>query len=77
MKKATKTNINKVKRIAGQHHFIKDRSKALRDEGFNVTTAYMGSGGKYQTKSTKDKVRVQIGYGKGRYNKATVVELKK
>ncbi len=77
MKRATKTNISKVKQIAGQHHFIKDRAKALKAKGFDVITAYMGSGGKYQTKSTKDKVRVQIGYGKGRYNKATVVELKK
>lgn len=87
-KKTSDSNILKcagiAKEVIQKFYFIEDRikeSKYLLDLE-NIKNAYiaekpMGSGGVGSIRFLKDKVYIQIGYGQGRHNYATVIEVLK
>lgn len=57
------------------YRLIKDRIAALTEKGFRVEIRPMGSGGVLQVRQASGETRVQIGYGRGRWNYAPVVIL--
>ena len=56
---------------------ISDRIKDLKVAGYFIKECSMGSGGVGQVKIMSDEIRVQIGFGHGKYNYAMCVILSK
>ena len=74
--KTLKTEIQQIKKVVKTTRLVSDRINQLQDLGFNVHELPMGPGGVLQQKKMKDgSVRVQIGYGHGKYNYAMTVIL--
>jgi len=69
---------NEVKKMISGIRLISDREQILSEyEMFYFDDFYMGSGGVGQYKEMKDgTLRIQIGYGKGRNNKARCAVIK-
>lgn len=71
-----KKEIRAVKNIIKKHRLISKRVEELRKKGFNVQEKSMGPGGVGQVKFLAGETRVQVSYGHGKHNYATVVVLK-
>jgi hypothetical protein len=65
--------VSEVKAIIAKHKLVSDRENELIKKGYTTMECPMGSGGTGQIKTLKNEIRMQIGYGHGRYNYATCV----
>lgn len=75
-------NLEKIKRevknAINNFHFVKERVNYLQDKlGVEIDERPMGSGGVGQIKEMANEIRIQIGYGKSKYNYAMCVIVKK
>ena len=77
MKTTFEQEVKEVKTIISKHRLVKDRVKELYKNGYNIEECAMGSGGVGQIKTLKNEVRIQVGYGHGRYNYAKCVIINK
>ncbi len=67
-----------IKSVVESNRFVADRAGKLAELGYSTQELPMGSGGVLQVKEMRDgTVRVQIGYGHGRYNYAMCVVIDK
>lgn len=67
-----------IKSVVENNHFVDDRVSKLTEMGYDTQELPMGSGGLMQVKEMRDgTIRVQIGYGHGRYNYAMCVVIDK
>lgn len=67
--------IKEVQAVTNKHRKIADRELELTELGYLVEDHAMGSGGRGSVKILEDQVRIQIGYGHGRYNYAKCVSI--
>jgi len=65
--------VDEVKKIIAKHRLVADRENELRKKGFEVAEKAMGPGGTGQIKTLKSEIRMQIGYGHGKWNYAKCV----
>ena len=73
-----KEQYNEIKSVVENNRLVEDRVNKLTELGYDVQELPMGSGGVLQVKEIKDgTIRVQVGYGHGRYNYAMCVVLDK
>ena len=74
--KNQKEQIKTIETIVNTNHFVCDRVSKLRKLGFEVKQLPMGCGGVLQKKKMNNgELRIQIGYGHGRYNYAMTLKL--
>ena len=71
--KFSQKKVDEVKKIIAKHRLVADRENELRKKGFNVAEKAMGSGGVGQINTLNSEIRMQIGYGHGKYNYAKCV----
>lgn len=69
--------MKQINEVIKKHRFVKDRVIELEKMGFQVEIHPLGSGGVGQVKEMLTEYRVQIGYGRSRYNYAYCVIIKK
>jgi len=67
--------IEDITKAVNNYRLIKDRIAALSAKGYRVEIRPMGPGGVFQVRQASGETRVQIGYGRGRWNYAPVVIL--
>lgn len=73
-----KEQYNEIKNVVKSNRFVADRAGKLAELGYEVQELAMGAGGVLQIKEMRDgTIRVQIGYGHGRYNYAMCVVIDK
>lgn len=72
-----KTDLKTITKVVNENKRVSDRIEKLQELGYLVAEFSMGSGGVLQVKELKDETRVQISYGRGKYNYAYAVSLKK
>jgi hypothetical protein len=74
---ATKAIAKKVLEIIAQFHYTAQREREiLQILGLPCRTVAMGSGGAGQMQRMKDgTIRIQVGYGSGVWNYATICEI--
>ena len=77
MKATFEQTVNEVKTIISKHRLISDRVNELNKKGYVINECPMGSGGVGQIKTLTNEVRIQIGFGHGKYNYAKCVTIKK
>lgn len=65
-----------IQYIIDTHYHVQDRIEQLESSGYKIDHKFMLSGGVGQLKKVGKEYRMQIGYGKGRYNLAPAVILK-
>lgn len=63
--------------IIKENYHIENRVQQLKNSGYTVVEKFMGSGGVGQVKVVDNTIRIQVSYGKGKYNLAQVVEIPK
>jgi cysteine sulfinate desulfinase/cysteine desulfurase-like protein len=63
--------------VVKEHYYVKKRVKKLEEMGYIVEERPMGSGGLLQVRYLKKEIRVQIGFGRGEYNYAMCVIVKR
>ena len=73
----TMSELITIRNLIRRHRLIKDRISELSDIGYNIQTRPMGAGGVCQMKETQNEVRIQIGYGVGKYNYAPCIVITK
>lgn len=73
----TTTDLKNIQKVVSDNRLVSDRVEKLREMGYTVEERLMGSGGVLQVKEMKKETRIQIGYGKGKYNYAYAVIIKK
>jgi hypothetical protein len=71
--KFSEKKVDEVKKIIKKHRLVADRENELRKKGFEVAENPMGPGGTGQIKTLKSEIRMQIGYGHGKWNYAKCV----
>ena len=71
------TDFTSIQNVVRENRLVSDRVIKLREMGYTVKECPMGSGGVLQVKEMKGETRIQIGYGKGNYNYAYAVIIKK
>lgn len=67
----------KIMNVVDSHRLVSKRESELTEMGYNVTTYSMGSGGVGNVIERQSHYYIQIGYGSGKYNTASVVKLNK
>lgn len=67
----------KIMKVVDRNRLVSDRASELKGMGYSVEEIAMGSGGVGNVKETQSEYRVQIGYGKGKWNYASTVVIKK
>lgn len=72
-----KTDLKTITKVVNENKRVSDRIEKLQELGYSVAEFAMGSGGVLQVKELKNKIRVQISYGRGKWNYAYAVSLKK
>ena len=72
-----KSDLKTITKVVNENKRVSDRIEKLQELGYSVAEFSMGSGGVLQVKELKDEKRVQISYGRGKYNYAYAVSLKK
>lgn len=79
MKTQTQTQLeiemNEIFSVIASKRLVKNRIEILKKMGYHIEERRMGPGGVGQIKKICNETRVQISYGHGRYNYATVVIL--
>ena len=69
-------HIEFIRKVVKDNRLVNDRVNILISRGYKVELFPFGSGGVGQVKEMRSgKTRVQISYGKGKYNYAMGVEL--
>ena len=71
--KFSQKKVDEVKKIIAKHRLVADRENELHKKGFKVAEKAMGPGGTGQIKKLKSEIRMQIGYGHGKWNYAKCV----
>ena len=71
------TDFENIEKVVRENRLVSDRVIKLREMGYTVEERAIGSGGVMQVKELKSETRIQVGYGKGKYNYAYAVILKK
>ena len=72
-----KTDLKNIQKVVSDNRLVSDRVEKLIEMGYTVKECAMGSGGVMQVKELKSETRIQVGYGKGDYNYAYAVIIKK
>ena len=73
-----KEQLAEIKNVVESSRLVDDRVNKLTELGYDTQEFPMGSGGVLQIRGMRDgTVRVQVGYGRGRYNYAMCVVLDK
>jgi len=73
-----KEQFEEIKNVVKSSRLVDDKVNKLTELGYDVQELPMGSGGVLQVKEMRDgTIRVQIGYGHGRYNYAMCVVINK
>lgn len=73
----TTTDLKAISNVVRDYRLVSDRVEKLREIGYTVKECAMGSGGVLQVKELKSETRIQVGYGRGKYNYAYAVIIKK
>ena len=69
--------IKEAKEVCEKHRKVEDRIEVLRKMGYEIENCPMGSGGVGNIRRMRTREwRIQIGYGKGRYNYADAIRIK-
>jgi len=71
------TDLKNIQNVVRDYRLVSDRVEKLREIGYTVKECAMGSGGVMQVKEMKGETRIQVGYGRGKYNYAYAVIIKK
>ena len=72
-----KSDLKTITKVVNENKRVADRIEKLQELGYSVAELAMGSGGVLQVKELKDETHVQISSGRGKYNYAYAVRLKK
>lgn len=77
VKNMKKLDLKTITNVVNENKRVSDRIEKLQKLGYTVSKYAMGPGGVLQVKELKHETRVQISYGRGYYNYAYAVSLKK
>ena len=71
------TDLKNIQKVVSDNRLVSDRVRKLREMGYTVKKCPMGFGRVLQVREMKRETRIQISTGKGKYNYAYAVIIKK
>ena len=71
------TDLKNIQKVVRDNRLVSDRVRKLREMGYTVKECPMGFGRVLQVREMKREKRIQISTGKGKYNYAYAVIIKK